>query len=582
MGFSRFFNLPRSRENRSLWNASSLNTRLFSLLSLLLFAIHPVSSQDQAANSEAQVVRGTVINSITREPIPRALVTSTDERFAALTDSSGHFEFTIPKAQDDTSTSVNGGFFRSRLSRGSELWLNARKPGFLSDQDRSLPSVVDKDNVISLVPEAIIKGHVNLSTGDPAAGVSVQIYSHQVVNGLLKWTRGAVTRTNSEGEFRFAELARDNYKISTLEFSDADPQAAIPGDERSVFPPAYFPGGSDFGTGANINLQAGQTIEADLLLTLQRYYPIRIPVVGNEANADLQVAVQGPHGPGFALGYNAAERRIEGSLPNGTYVVEATSYNPLPSTGLVNLSVQGGPTDGPVLSLVLNVSIPVEVKEEFNNKVWNGSVSMSIGGRYFSIKGPRRYLNVSAESADDFARSRGGAMRPPTGPNDDAIELENLSPGKYWIYVNTSRGYVASATCGSTDLLREPLRVVSGANSPIEITLRDDGAALDGTIGNSSEQPATIEPGATVYLIPLPDSSGQFQQTGISPDGKFELQNLAPGSYRVVAFATSRKAFPYRDAESMKAWESKGQVVRLTAGQKTSMQISSVEQGNER
>src|ERR1700751_281343 len=38
-------------------------------------------------------ITGVVINSVTREPVARALIVSDGERFATLTDSSGHFEF---------------------------------------------------------------------------------------------------------------------------------------------------------------------------------------------------------------------------------------------------------------------------------------------------------------------------------------------------------------------------------------------------------------------------------------------------------------------------------------------------------
>ena len=52
----------------------------------------------QSAGSEEpqhEVIRGTVINSVTQAPIPRALVYSADNRYAALTDGDGHFEFTL-------------------------------------------------------------------------------------------------------------------------------------------------------------------------------------------------------------------------------------------------------------------------------------------------------------------------------------------------------------------------------------------------------------------------------------------------------------------------------------------------------
>jgi len=541
-------------------------------------------AQDQPASTQTEVVGGTVVNAVTQEPVSRALVTSTDERFAALTDSSGHFEFAVPKEQSQATTDTNTGLHRFDFaSRREGLWLSARKPGFLNEQDTQpyLRSVAGKDNIIALVPEALIKGRISLSTGEPASGVTIQLYSRQVLSGFPKWVPGKTGRTNTSGEFRFAELAGGAYKLATLEFSDSDPQVNGPADDTFVFPPAYYPGVSDFNAGANINASAGQMVEANLTLTLQRYYQIQIPVASAEPNIGLNVSVQGQHGPGFALGYNAAERRIEGSLPNGNYIVQATTYNPPSSSGSVTLNVQGGPTEGPVLSLARDATIPVEVKEEFNDKMWNGSMTMSIGARSFSVNGPRRYLSVYAENADESSsHPRGGALRPPTGPNDNALMLENLSPGSYWVHLDTSRGYVASAISGNIDLLREPLRVVSAANSPIEVTLRDDGASIDGTIANWSEWSSKVGPGATAYLIPLPDSPGQFQQRGIV-DGKFELSILAPGSYRVLAVARPLRNLPYRDPESMKAYETKGQVIRAVAGQKLTVQVPLISSSDE-
>ncbi len=40
-------------------------------------------------------VHGRVVNAVTREPIGRVLVGSTDSLFAMLTDSDGHFEFVV-------------------------------------------------------------------------------------------------------------------------------------------------------------------------------------------------------------------------------------------------------------------------------------------------------------------------------------------------------------------------------------------------------------------------------------------------------------------------------------------------------
>jgi hypothetical protein len=55
---------------------------------------------------------------------------------------------------------------------------------------------------------------------------------------------------------------------------------------------------------------------------------------------------------------------------------------------------------------------------------------------------------------------------------------------------------------------------------------------------------------------------------------------MAPGTYRVLAFKNQQANLPYREADAMRAYESKGQVVHLSAGQKVSVQlqiISSIE-----
>ena len=61
-------------------------------------------SQAQGLNTEekdTETIRETVVNSVTHEPIGRALVFSLDNRFAMLCDAGGHFEFKTPLARNE-------------------------------------------------------------------------------------------------------------------------------------------------------------------------------------------------------------------------------------------------------------------------------------------------------------------------------------------------------------------------------------------------------------------------------------------------------------------------------------------------
>lgn len=524
-------------------------------------------AQNLEAENQSNVVYGTVVNAVTHEPIGRALVYSTDNRYAMFTDGEGHFEFTFPKASD-------------------VVQFMARKPGFLEGQNgtRAVEATPGSEITIPMIPEGLIKGRVSLPAADPVRGINVQLYFRQVQDGSLRWMLKNSARTNSNGDFRFAELDPGTYKVFTGELLDNDPETTVPGGQLYGFPPVYYPGASNFAGASPIQLTAGRIFQADISLVRQPYYPVRIPVVNAELNRGLNITVslQGQRGPGYSLGYNWAKGAIEGSLPNGKYVVEASSFGQNSMNGSVNLTVAGSAAEGPSMVLARNNSIRVNVKEEFTSTDWQRTGTMTTGGRTFAMPKQRLDLNLRVDPAEeDFEQHRsGGQLRPPSGPNDDLMVLENLAPGRYWLRPQASRGYVASATMGGADLLREPLVVVPGANAAIDITLRDDTAELEGTllgVPSTSTGPSRWSPPGFIYCIPLPDNPGLFLEIPASRDGKFDYQMVTPGVYHVIAFSSEQRDLPYRDAEAMKAYEAKGQVVHFAAGQKVTLQLQIIQ-----
>jgi hypothetical protein len=538
------------------------------------------------ADQQPTTIHGTVVNSVTHTPISRALVYSADNRFAMLTDGEGHFEFSVPKDGNE-----GGNFFFSGQPHqmwqvggsASPIWLMARKPGYLDDpNDRRHADVLPSgDYTISLMPEALIKGRVTISEADPPSGINVQLYSRQVQDGMPRWVQASMVRANSEGEFRFAELQPGTYKVLTNEWMDNDPVTAVPGGQLYGFPPVFYPGVGDFASAATIPLTAGQTVQIDLPLTRQPYHPVSIPVANSDGNGGMNivVSVQGHRGPGYSLGYIPGKQAIEGSLPNGNYLVEASSYSQPSSSGAVHLTVAGAPAVGPTMTLVRSSSVEVRVTEEFSSPEPNNfTATWNVAGRSFEIHGPRAYLQVQLEKDEDFEQKRTAFPRSPTGPNDDSLTIDNLSPGKYWLRSSSNRGYVAAATMGAVDLLHEPIMVAPGSTTPIDIKLRDDFAEIDGTVTGIATG-SIPTPGAPVlpiflFCVPMPDGAGELQQLGASStDGKFTSDRMVPGSYRVLAFRNPQPHLPYRDAEAMKAYDSLGTVVHLSPGQKTTVQV---------
>jgi hypothetical protein len=543
--------------------------------------------------SESSSIRGVVINSVTCEPIARVLVTSPADRFATMTNSEGRFEFNLPKVDRDDSN-VNGPV-TGRVQHGFSnrpYALTARKPGFLPERNAAqIPEIgAQQELTLVLVPESIIVGTVTLPTSEAPDSITLQLFRRDVQDGRARWVPAGGAQSKSDGQFRFAELTAGTYKLLTRELMDRDPLVFDPRGQLFGYPPVYYQNAPDFGSASTIELSAGETHNVMLSLVKQPYYRVKVPVIGPaidtpEIGVGVDGYAHGHKGPGFALGYNAVSHAIEGTLPNGTYTIEASSFGPKAMTGSQTIMVKGGPADGPAVSLALAASIAINVKEEFTSPV-NMSSSWSMGGRTVAVKGPRRYLNVTLESNDDFGQGRNASLRNPTGAEDDAMVIEGAAPGSYWVHVHSSHGYPSSIRSGNLDLLHQPLVVGSGGGaSPIEITMRDDTAEISGTVeGITSPVQKSVAAGgviagryaggsASIYCIPLPASSGQFTAVGVQADGSFDSQGMAPGSYRLLGFDRDQPELEYRNPEAMRAYDSKGLVVHLVGGQKERVQV---------
>jgi hypothetical protein len=542
-------------------------------------------SQDlRGPSSLSSSLRGTVTNSATREPVPRALVHSPDNRFATFTDDHGRFEFNFPRTESKTTNPTNEQGFDNRPPQ-----LMARKPGFLGEGNGvsyQAQNAATDDINISLIPESLIVGRVSLPSSNQADRITVQVYRRQVTEGRARWVPAGSARTRSNGEFRIADLSAGTYKLFTDEMLDHDPITFDPRGQLSGYPPIFYPTAPDFASASPIILEAGKTFHAELSPVLQPYYSVKIAVTNMQVEGGLQVSVA-HHGPGYSLAY-AGNQKIEGMLPNGTYTVEATLQGQQSASGSVNIMVKGAPLTNANLALIPNGSIPVNIKEDLSASTGHDPARVFRTGKFSR----EQKANVYLQPVDDFNWPGGGWARQARQTKDNDLVLENVEPDRYWVNVNAFRGYVASAVAGGIDLLRQPLAVgPGGASAPIEIVLRDDTAAIEGTVDGMPTPPRSARNSATVafatytgpsptpqgpwiYCVPLPDSPGRFTESWMSPEGTFQIQQLPPGAYRVLAFDHPQLELEYQNPEAMRIYEGKGSVVRLVPGQTERLRLT--------
>ncbi len=545
--------------------ASSLpkRSKILALGAWLLIATIALAQDGQSVS-----IHGTVVNSLTHDPIARAQVYSQNNRFATMTDGQGHFEFTLAQPRIANGNITMDGTF-----------LLARKPGFLTDPEERGEQVDSKssDTTISLIPEAILMGRVEIG-GDSPDAIHVQLFHRMVTNGVAHWNIQNMATTNAKGEYRFAELEAGDYRVATTEAQDHNPEGFIPGTMAYGYPPVYFPAAADFSGATTIHLSPGKIIEADISLSRQQYHKVAIPIDGASGEGvNVSVSAGGDGAPGYSLGYNSVNKTIQGSLPNGAYVVEAATFY---ASGSMTLRVANAPAQGQ-LTLLPDGNIDVQVREEFTNK----SEGVQFG-RVSNGRSRHPYLNVILEPISEFGQGRNVYLRPPRDAHDESLVIANVPPGRYWVRVTSSRGYAASITSGGLNLQSEPLTAAAGgSSSPIEITMRDDTASFDGTVDDASLPGSASSPSkppfARVYCVPQ-DGAGQFTEISVSPEGKFESPPIPPGTYRILAFRHPQRNIEYRSADAMRAYESQGQIVRLIPGQKehVDLQFSSKAEEN--
>lgn len=534
-------------------------------------------------------VRGRVLNKVTKQPIGRALVTTMGDEYATMTDDRGQFEMRIsePGGQGQEVGNAIGSQFTTgnrvmfAVSRlGTAGGFQARKPGFLAN---SYPAIGRADDAstegevtIYLVPEALIVGRVTVAGSEGDVRIHCQLYQHQVREGRRSWQPAGTFTTWGSGEFRFSGLEAGRYRLITHEEMDRDSFMLGPGAPLFGYPPIYYSNTTDFSAASPIEVKAGETAQVNLTVTRRQYFPVRIPVRNAPAGgANLTVHPMGHWGPGWSLSYNPMQRMIEGMLPDGNYTVELETYGETTSTGVGNFTVNGAALEGTPLYLTQDTSVTVNVRTQFQL------------GRSGETVEPAETLNqerlvnlvVRLQPLEPFGSTgRDVSSRPVEGAENRTLTIANVRPGSYRVATRTTNGYVASVQSGGIDLLKQSLVVGTGGGvPPIEVTLRDDGAEVSGTLEGVTGVHGDWQRGGMnpqrywrVYLLPIGLGMWEEPPWYRTWDGSFQINNVPPGEYLTVAYEEGQRELdiPFGEGEFVKSLEQEGQRIHAEAGEK--------------
>ena len=552
-----------------------------------VFLLAPVSygaepgGQTSSATGNAAVatLHGVVRNAATGEPLARALVRiEGDADTGALTGGDGRFE--IPG-----------------VAVGPQL-IQVRKPGFRDSPYTPGALVMDEmigpahnvwvaaempDVVFTLAPTGSIQGQIELSSGDPAQDIVVELVRRTVADGRAIWQAGGSTKTSSDGTYRFAGLAQGTYAIYTDPAQDSDAASTLAeagsggAAERAGYPSVFYPDARDQSGAARIRLRSGEQAQANMTLTLEPFHLVTAMAVLPQPSASTAadraamsysalVMDTAGHQLAYHAQFDAESHMVQALLPDGNYSLLVSSVPRLgrrsgddadagPLVGTVDFSVVGHP----VANLRVPVSAPRPAPVQLtllrsdtspvSNQTGQTMVMVSLAGGWIDDAMVSAYASGSAP-----------------GPMAAVYTL----PGAYWVHTHVQKGYCeASFTAGGANLAREPVIIgLSGSTAPMELTVRDDCARLTLSLPQNLMASAPgEEPFYTIYAVPDFDSTADVEPVTLRPStgGSMTLEDLAPGNYHVYMFGAPVR-LEYRNPAALAALPNPGQPVTLSPG----------------
>ena len=582
------------------------------LCTALLYATAPGLAQEtylpaQQPASQTTVtgalvtVHGIVMNAATGQPLPRALVRiEGDANTGALTDGEGRFQIPGLPAGPQTIRIRKPGF-QDRQYATEDIGYQSNGPAHSVLVAAGMP-----DLVFRLTPTSAIYGHMDLSTGDPAQGISLTLLKQVVSNGRAVWVQDATTKTNGFGAYRFAGLPAGVYALFSQPALESEPAVTAMAEganvTRSGYPGVFYPQAQEFSGASRIRLAAGDQAEVNLRLPLEPFYTVTATAIlpngkpfDGSGSAE-GVSGQQPHtvlvldASGHRLAYtgqfDSATHTLQTSLPDGAYTLyvvvwpeepgangqensqDRTSRKQFPFTGFTEFSVQG--------HAVTNLRIPVSPMPSWPIHLQVAPTStlpaQSYANTQQAIESKVVVLAANAGEAPlDGSSSEVTAQV--AGP--EMLELTS-GPGPHWIstQLNDRNFCVDSFTAGDINLAREPLNVTLGASAPpMELTLRDDCAKLVLTLPAAlAEFLPGDEPFFTVYVVPDFDTTTDIPPMNMHPSSgaTLNVDGLTPGSYHVYVFDRPVR-LEYRNPAALAALPTPGQPVTLSPGATSSL-----------
>jgi hypothetical protein len=506
--------------------------------------------QAPAVNPNDQCsVEGTVINSVSGEPVKKARVRLAPRvqgasTYSTVTDAAGHFLI----------DEVDAGRFQ----------LTAYRSGYIQDAKNSGAFTLEKgqqmnEMVLKLAPQGVISGRILDEDGDPLANVRIQCLVMVYDRGKKQLENDGETTTNELGEFRLPGLNAGKYIVSaTSQSNEMRPHV----QERP--------------------LHSGRAAVEEAYVTT--YYPSTI----NPGSASLVVVGAGAQVSGINMTLTRIPTvSVKGHVSTGT--LSRRAYVTLfPREGTQGRFMEMDGTVDPKGNFQLNRVLPgsyillaSDTVESFEGKRYSARMPLEV--RDANIEGIELELQPPAEIQGRLVVEDNGDLkskpfrlllqsRSANGQatwlhllDESTFQLEEIGfEGPYDVLPSglPADFYVKSIRVGERDVLETGFDFTPGTKDVLTMVLNPNGGQIEGLAKNAKDEPAA---GAKITLIPDAGHrsySRYYKTADADENGHFVIKGVAPGEYEIYAWEDIEEG-AYQDPDFIKPYESDGQVVSV-------------------
>ena len=519
----------------------------------------PVSSKEPALAT----LEGMVVKDPGGEPLKKAIIELIGENqeeggnYTATSDQQGHFKV----------TGIRPGRYYQFVERTGYLEVDEKHRHFGGATLSFDAGQEVKDQLLRMLPAAIITGRVIDEEGDPMPDVRIWVGRKRASGGFKLDSTGSA-QTNDVGEYRIGGLFPGKYFVVATpvpnfqSFVQAKKNPSDPPDPSAdlSYVATFYPNATSRAGAAPIELHAGDDMPVDFSLTRIHTIRIRGLVDGLESGTKAVVAVRAKDANSILNGTETGkDGRFE--IPHvapGQYVLTATTEGDQPRTAQRTIEVSESNLDD--MRLAPQRLATVRGQVHFPRSIRSALSSFMISLNNLNEDDPDTGIVLLGQ--DDSLGSSGPVRLKPDG----SFEVKNVPSGRYDVEVlSDHKGqndtFVESVFAGTKDVTDAGLNVAGGTLS-LEITVSSGAGVVDGTVTNDKGEAI---PNATVVAVPdakfrrHPD---RYSRVGTDQSGHFTMHGVRPGEYKLLAWETLADD-EYLDPEFVAPVENQASAVKI-------------------